>query len=59
MGEKRAVWDVRFITMIIGNEVVKVQGPTSLEQQAQECELAIFFETLRPRLCCGWTTGVR
>ena len=47
MDEKLTVWDFRFLTMITGKEVVKVQGPTSLEHQAQECEIALFVEKLK------------
>ena len=46
MDDKLTVWDFRFVTMIIGKEVVKVQCLTPLEQQAQECEIAVFFERL-------------
>ena len=59
MDAKPTVLDFCFIPMVTGKQVVNVQGPTSLEQQSQECEIAVFFEKPRPRLCCVRSTGVR
>ena len=44
--EKLTIRDLRFLSMITRKEVVKVPGHMRLEQQAQDCAVALFVDKL-------------
>ena len=46
MVEKLIEWDFRCLTMTTATDGIKVQGPESLEQETQACDMAIFLEKL-------------